>query len=156
MDHATDQPYDPCAVSARTMRSAILGLHDGRDVNQLDHIQKLRKWPGAFGIGDLVESSVAYLLGYDAATDGAFLAGFREWLVLRLDDGANLGWPALLARLCAAPEHVALVLAHQPVPDEQAVRSAMFDLVEQFLRSRGEQGGLEATRADHERWIQGR
>lgn len=125
-------------------------------MNQLDHIQKLREWPGAFGIGDSVEASIAYLLGCDAATDGAFLAGFREWLVLRLDDGADLSLTALLARLCAPAEQVALVLAHQPLPDEQAVRSAMFDLVEQFLRSRGEQGGLEAIRADHERWIQSR
>ncbi len=47
----------------------------------------------------------AFVLGYDIASEGGVLVGFREWLIPRVGVGNNLGWSALVLRL-AFPEAV--------------------------------------------------
>jgi hypothetical protein len=51
---------------------------------------------GTYGAG------VAFILGCDAGTSGILLSGFREWLIVRLHDGNNLSWPALVLQVVSA------------------------------------------------------
>src|SRR5262245_44860425 len=56
------------------------------------------------------------------------LAGFREFLVLKLNDGNNLVWPSLVKRL-GVPQAV-----HPLNPaDDNAAVEGLFDLLDQFL-----------------------
>ncbi len=45
------------------------------------------------------EAVVAFVQGYNIACEGALLLGFREWLIVRLDDGLTLIWPDLVLRV---------------------------------------------------------
>ena len=60
--------------------------------------QKVSTRSSMYGIDETYSSASAYVLGYDAATQGGLLNGFREWLLVRLGDPAltNLGWTALV------------------------------------------------------------
>ncbi|MEU7947361.1 hypothetical protein AB0C50_22010 [Micromonospora taraxaci] len=53
------------------------------------------------GVDGSFNSVAAFVLGFDAATNGGLLSGFREWLIVRINDGNNLAWPALAGRLLA-------------------------------------------------------
>ncbi|MEZ5272284.1 MAG: hypothetical protein R2694_08255 [Ilumatobacteraceae bacterium] len=60
---------------------------------RLDLIRGLRRHPGMFGVApDDYSALVAYLCGYDAATNGGFLSGFRELIELKLGRTTNVAW----------------------------------------------------------------
>ena len=46
----------------------------------------------------------AYIDGFNTARGGGPLLGFREWLLLKLDDGNNFHWIGLADRLIAGDE----------------------------------------------------
>ncbi|MFJ9773448.1 hypothetical protein ACIRVF_19760 [Kitasatospora sp. NPDC101157] len=59
--------------------------------------ERFRKRPGMY-TGRVAYGPVAsYLGGYDMATGGALLDGFRQWLAVRFRNGGNLHWSALVA-----------------------------------------------------------
>lgn len=75
-----------------------------------------------FGRGDLdFDTLVAFLVGLDLGTHGSLLDGFREYLILRLDEESSLAWPGLAVAL-TAPQ----------AGDRQAV-DGLFDLLDEFL-----------------------
>jgi hypothetical protein len=70
-------------------------------MNSRSYFQAVRKRPIMYGVDGSFNSVAAFVLGFDAATNGGLLSGFREWLIVRIDDGNNLAWPALAGRLLA-------------------------------------------------------
>ncbi len=56
----------------------------------------LRDRPGLVIGAPTLETAMAYVRGIDAACAHGFLSGFREWLILRVDDGDNLAWDGLV------------------------------------------------------------
>src|SRR5689334_17305840 len=75
------------------------------------------------------ETVVAFITGYDAAQSFAFLAGFREWLTVRIDRRMNLGWPAIASAIigerASSKEHM----------------EGMFSLLEEFVNACEERQG---------------
>jgi hypothetical protein len=63
-----------------------------------DRLADVLRRPGAYGLRTL-EQAVAFIGGFDAGLEWAPLAGFREWLVGKTGEGANLAWPALIKRV---------------------------------------------------------
>ncbi|MFJ6088354.1 hypothetical protein ACIQI8_44075 [Streptomyces sp. NPDC092369] len=81
--------------AGRAMRKAVQSRQDFWD--------DFKTHPGTF-VGRVTFESVAgFLNGYNAATEGELLNGFREWLADRLDFGSNLVWTRLVLNL-AFPE----------------------------------------------------
>lgn len=80
------------------------------------------------GASDLTyREHVALVQGLSYGHPG-LLTGFQEFLVLKLDDGDNLGWPTLVKRIAlsaAAPVDASA--------DEQATIDAAFNLLDEFL-----------------------
>lgn len=94
----------------------------------------------------------AFVLGYDEAHEGGVLAGFREWLVVRLDGSANLDWPSLVLQVAfpnaRVPEDE---LTGTPNGDRHAIET-LFDLIIEFDVARAGRNGLVNILVAYERW----
>jgi hypothetical protein len=86
---------------------------------------------------------MAFLTGYDAAMSGGFLAGFREWLVMRAGRGTNLAWSGLVREFVGDPATRG---------DEAATRD-LFAILEEFLAARDVHDGVHRIIVQHEVWL---
>lgn len=95
----------------------------------------------------------AFVQGYDAACEGGLLAGFREWLVVRLGKASNLGWSALVQHAAfpnaASPQEV---LGVNGDADRVAI-DTLFDLLIEFDRVRERHDGLESVFASYAAYV---
>jgi hypothetical protein len=107
---------------------------------------EVRKAPGMFLPATTYEAAASFVQGYDTATDGGLLLGFREWLIPRLDGGNNLGWPRLVLEI--------MQLKKPAAEDPQAAIEHLFNTIEAFLDERGQRGGARRIFATYERWLQ--
>lgn len=93
------------------------------------------------GSSDLsYEQLVAFVQGLEFGSPG-LLSGFRELMILKVGDGANLGWPALVTRLVAPDAGGTL----RP-DEEQAAIDGLFDLLDEFLAETGVRGSWDIAR----------
>lgn len=95
----------------------------------------------------------AFVQGYDAAYEGGLLVGFREWMVVRLKRGSNLGWPALVLH-AAFPDSA---LPQEALSSgQQAERTAidmLFTLLAEFDAVRDEHGGIASVFVEYEGYM---
>jgi hypothetical protein len=118
-----------------------------------DVIGILRKHPGTLGLDGSFGQATAFLLGLDAGNDGCLLVGFREWLVVRLGDGANLGWPALVAHLATPQGPDLRVLRALSGEDNLRLVRTMCDLLDEFLLERSQADGLLKIFDRYLKWL---
>ncbi|MDX6744656.1 hypothetical protein [Actinocorallia sp. A-T 12471] len=88
---------------------------------------------------------MAFVLGCDAGTSGVLLAGFREWLIVRLGDGNNLSWPALVERIVGSAGSGA----------DPANSSDLFELLDEFLVLRDDRAGMVKIFDSYLTWLKG-
>ena len=95
------------------------------------------------------DAVVTYLLGYDAATQGGLLVGLREWLIVKLRDGNNLAWPALVLDLMQR------VRSRESTVDDAEKRAVAFlhETLEQFFSERDARGGMRRIYGMYEAWL---
>jgi hypothetical protein len=108
-------------------------------------IVDLRDRAGMFVAPATYDTITAYLLGHDRALQGGLLVGFREWLIVQLNDGNNLAWPGLVNALRDRAE---------PQSDDDAARAFLFRLLEEFFAERQRQAGLRRVFFRYERWLE--
>ncbi|GAA2777684.1 hypothetical protein GCM10010452_00960 [Crossiella cryophila] len=103
-------------------------------------------WRSELSYGGLVN----FVMGLDLGTDGALLNGFREFLVLKLDGGDNLGWPGLVKHLSGDGTEAAV----DQIGPGQAGVDCLFDLLDEFLAEAS--NPHRRTRIHHEyvQWLQ--
>jgi hypothetical protein len=118
-----------------------------RDPDFEKMIRSLCARPGMWVIPPNFATVCAYIAGFNAARGGGPLIGFREWLVLRLDDGHNLDWIGLAERLIAPGD------ASGGWPEERRI-AALGDLITDYLRER-DRGGITKVYCDYGRWLLG-
>lgn len=95
----------------------------------------------------------AFVQGYDAAYEGGLLAGFREWLVVRLMIGSNLGWSALVLH-AAFPDVQSPQDALRTKPDtERLAIDALFNLLAEFDEVRRQHEGLKDIFVAYEKYV---
>lgn len=99
-------------------------------------LRNLRLRPGMYLPGSSLSHSqlVAYVSGLAAGQPG-LLAGFREFLILKLDDGNHLAWPSLVVRLVvpdAARFQQPGAAPLSPTEDQAAVEG-LFEALDEFL-----------------------
>jgi hypothetical protein len=98
-------------------------------------------------------AAAALVVGYDLACEGGVLAGFREWLVVRLNEGPNLGWAALVlhAAFPSTKDAQQSVLA-----DPEAQRhgiDVLFRLLAEYDDVRTRRDGLKDVFLAFDRWL---
>jgi hypothetical protein len=113
-----------------------------------DLLTAVRQRPSMHGLDGTYATMTAFVLGCDAGSSGGMLTGFREWLVVRLDNGNNLSWPALIRHL--APQGWTHPLT--PGADAEAV-TALFDLLEEFLEQREQRDSLFKIYTAYQEWL---
>ncbi|NJL73004.1 MAG: hypothetical protein HC888_16375 [Candidatus Competibacteraceae bacterium] len=94
---------------------------------------------------DCYAQVVAGIVGFDYATQGGALMGFREWLVMRSGALSNLAWFAIVESI-ASERGVTL-------PEKKVV--LLLDLVDEYLGEREKKGATRLFR-EYCRWEQER
>ncbi|WP_106401422.1 hypothetical protein [Actinocorallia populi] len=75
-------------------------------------------------------SVTGFLAGYDTASDGVLLDGFREWLAVKLGSGWNLVWWALVEILAFPDGRPAEPWSHE---DDQHAVDELISLMDEFF-----------------------
>jgi hypothetical protein len=91
---------------------------------------------------------VAFVDGFDTATNHGLLVGFREWLVLRLNDGNNLAWSDLLLMIDQSER------AGTPSAATEEARVAfLFATLEEFFAERERPEGIRSIFVRYDDWL---
>ena len=96
-------------------------------------------------------TATAFLQGFDLARDGEILAGFREWLVVKLGDGNNLSWFELVLRLAYPPPGARPL--ELPATDQERLVALLFRSIEELWEESEDAGGVEALLDRHASWL---
>jgi hypothetical protein len=113
-------------------------------------LANMRKRPGMYIRPATYDTAVAFVDGYDTATQGGLLVGFREWLVVKLDGGNNLIWSVLVSDLM---HHTTGMKEFKSPDDHNAAIEFLFATLDQFLGERDERGGMRRIYVAYERWL---
>src|SRR5438309_712191 len=115
-------------------------------------LEKLRDRPGMFIPKVDFDVVAAFITGFNQATRGGLLAGFREWLVVRCGDGNNLPWPALVLRLtfpdAESPDRCLLQGGNQKFAVDR-----LFDLLQAYFQEKESPDGMRRIYVRYERWL---
>lgn len=96
----------------------------------------------------------AYLFGYDHATNGGSLQGFREWLIVRANGCSDLVWSAII--LCIAfpgAEDPIAAVDESDLSDRHAIET-LATLFDEFQEDLGRHG-LRGIFHSYEKWLVG-
>jgi hypothetical protein len=105
------------------------------------------------GMDDSYGQACAFVQGVNVGSDWALLPVFREWLVMRLGFGNNLGWQTLVLRLTfPSPGHKLRELLDNPQNNRKAVDN-LFRLLEEYLDLQKHPGAVDRIREEHSAWL---
>ena len=117
--------------------------------------------PGMYLARLHLDELLTFVNGYNAALDGAFLRGFREWAVLRFGSGNNFVWEGLAMQLVA--ERVSgdrwwqLDTSELPEPKRSQVQHehlmAFLDIFREFRAEADEVGGVDRILERYREWL---
>lgn len=121
-------------------------------MNSRSFFQAVRRRPALYGIDSTYGATAAFVLGFDAATTGGLLSGFREWLIVRINDGNNLAWPALVTRLLADE------CSHDGEREmcgrcSEGGGGRLFDLLDEFLSEKERHNGMARIFDAYLEWL---
>lgn len=106
-----------------------------------DFLPKLRKFPGLYVSWLSFVAVCSLIVGYRWGADDETLGGFQEWMVKRVAERPELGWPWLVLCELYAGEQLPDPSAFSGEQDAEAIE-ALFRRLEAFFR---EQAGEVAT-----------
>ncbi len=114
--------------------------------------ERVRTRPGMYFMDESYATVAAFVTGYDLACEGGVCTGFREWLVMRVGLGSNLGWEALAlhAAFPTSANPQAAVLAS--VETQRHAIDTLFDLLAEYDEVQSKPDGLRGVFADYDRW----
>lgn len=111
-------------------------------------VEALRTRAGLYVGRVTYESLCSFVGGFDLARDGAPLAGFREWLIVRARRGDNLHWAGLV-RILAVPSAGPQELSAE---QDQVCCQALLSLLTEYLAYR-QAVGITKVHYDYARWL---
>jgi len=115
----------------------------------LPHVlERVRKCPGMYLRCVQFDVAVAFVDGFDLATNGGLLVGFREWLIVRLNAGDNLAWSELILTIDQSER------AGDPSTATEEARVAfLFSTLDEFLTERERPTGMRSIFVRYEDWL---
>jgi hypothetical protein len=118
--------------------------------------ENVRARMGMYFMDESYGAAAAFVMGYDLACEGGVCTGFREWLVMRVGRGANLGWEALVlfAAFPSSNNPHAAVLASAET--QRHAIDVLFSLLAEYDDVRSGTDGLRRVLVDYERWLRKR
>lgn len=124
--------------------------------SDVELFEALRISRGMYLSSDSYEELIALILGFDLGRSGGPLMGFKEWLVFKHQDGANLQWGRLVLEMCRASKGEDQFNDPRTMSREvrQFAADELLRLILEFLKDR-EQRGLRAVYLDFQQWLEG-
>jgi hypothetical protein len=98
------------------------------------------------------DSVTAYLSGFDAALEGGFLQGFREWLIVRANGCNNLGWPTIGVYVVFSDRDDPVATLHASESSDEFARKELFRLYTEYCSDLREHG-LRGIYHKYEQWL---
>jgi hypothetical protein len=132
----------------------ILGLYSSSKdatLSSADTIRSFMKRPTMFVHTLTYETATSFLLGYQTATDGGALVGFREWLVLKTGRWTSLAWPGL-ALYAAFPDCSDPFTEIKKLDANQHAIELLFTMLNEFLDERDKHDALSHIYAKYVQW----
>ena len=120
-------------------------LVDDRDF--AERIEQMCRFPQMWVTPATLETVCAYLDGYDRGRSGGLLAGFREWLVVRLAGWNNFYWPGLTGVLLRTSDE----LLHDIDHNAERIKE-LGNLLKEFFAYR-RSVGLTKLYFDYAEWL---
>ena len=118
-----------------------------------DEIRRIQSCPGMYFSPITFDAAASLLYGFDMASHGGLLTGFKEWLVVRADHGDNFTWSALAQRLILAASTTSCADLHHQDNQQFAVDS-LFNLLSEFWDERHAKMGLRKSFRSYEVWLE--
>ena len=97
-------------------------------------------------------SAAAFVDGYNSATDGQLLEGWREWLIVKVQSGNNLSWHGLFLWLAFPGDHPPGEKAVADA-DQAALITQLGDTLNAFWADRDRVEGLATIMKQYQRWL---
>lgn len=115
----------------------------------LPHVlEMVRRYPSMYLRSVKFDVAVAFVAGFDSATNNGLLVGFREWLVVRLNDGNNMHWSELLLMIDKSER------AGTPSAATEKARVAfLFSTLEEFFAECERPEGMRSIFVRHDDWL---
>ncbi|MFD0560395.1 hypothetical protein FB566_4400 [Stackebrandtia endophytica] len=120
-------------------------------MNSIKCIEHLRKFPGGYGVDGSFGQVAAFISGLDAAKDEYLLEGFREWLIVKVGFGSNLGW-SILALHVIFPGRSKMHPSGFSEDESKYAGEMLIDLLLEFLKIRSS-GGLTGIYHAYITWL---
>jgi hypothetical protein len=121
-------------------------------VDYRELFSSVHRRPRLYGVPDTFPGVCAFIQGVDAGNEWQFLAGFREFLVVRAGKGSNLTWTGLVLHIAfPGNDHLAADLLADPQREQHAVDTA-FALLDEFLERRAQHGEPAKIFAEYVAW----
>tara|TARA_R110002072_G_scaffold13481_1_gene56809 strand:+ start:289503 stop:289922 length:420 start_codon:yes stop_codon:yes gene_type:complete len=98
------------------------------------------------------DSVAAYLSGFDAALEGGFLQGFREWLIVRADGCNNLGWSSIVAYVIFPDHDDPITFLRSSDANDEFARKELHRLYTDY-RADLAKTGLRGIYYEYEKWL---
>ncbi|GAA3472370.1 hypothetical protein GCM10018965_069230 [Nonomuraea roseola] len=118
-----------------------------------EHLEDIRRRPGAYGLDGSYRLFTTYIAGFDAGGGHTLLEGFREWLIVQVNGANNLVWEALVLML-AFPGETGLSSVRVDEERNAVAVGVLFDALERFLADRdGRPGGRNMIQAAYDQWL---
>jgi hypothetical protein len=118
-------------------------------MNATELLDVVRTRPGMLGLDRSFGQTAAFVNGLNEGQDGKFLIGFREWLVVRANLGADLAWEGLVDHI-ASPGQVS---RSRSADDDEHARDVLLDLLSEFLAARERRQGLLKIYDAYGKWL---
>lgn len=115
-------------------------------------LENVRNAPGMFFRANEYDVAVAFIDGFNLASDGGLLYGFREWLIVRLNDGNNFAWHELVLRILFRDSRNPKNELNESDDHRWAI-DEMFRLIQEFRHDRETEAGIRQIFRRYEEWL---
>ena len=115
-------------------------------------LDEVRHRPSMYLPSPHFDVAAAYVMGIDAACNGGFLEGFREWLIPMVNSGNNLAWTELVLRIAFPQTNNPRDLIHQSSDSAIAIE-CLFHCLEEFLTTKQQDKGLRFIHERYQKWL---
>lgn len=117
-----------------------------------DSLSRFFHAPGMYVHDPTFDAVAAFLSGFDTACGGRVLAGFREWLILKLDYGNNLAWTELFLRF-TFPESAGPRTQDLPTADQKQLAGLLAEALSTYWTEREGCGGTQDLMERYSEWL---
>src|SRR5215475_3724552 len=114
--------------------------------------EKVRKRTGMYLASETFYEVIGFVNGYDYACENGTLCGFKEWLVLRLGSGSNLGWSALVLDAAFTDSKNPEAELNAGSAAQRHAIDTLFDLIAEFDEARNKYDGLKKIFLEYDQW----